>query len=256
MKIEYPHGTIYLNDCSEILPRLTKNSVEICVTSPPYNLNKNHSGGGASKTGKHFKQFYERFYEDNVNEYIYQGQQKALIHELQRICISSIYYNHRPRPAWHSRNKIQPASKIHHPWEWLREFPIWTEIIWNRLGFTNPKQTRFHCVDERIYQIGKPRKFKNPKNYTSIWNIPPTHEKEHVCSFPAEIPKRCIETTTEENDVVIDPYMGIGTTILTAVNMNRRFIGIERDETYFNVVKRRLDSYYNQIKIPFEDSTR
>lgn len=80
--------------------------------------------------------------------------------------------------------------------------------------------------DERIYQIGKPIKFFD-KGYTTVWSIPPSKNDGHVCSFPDELVKRCLEMYTEEGGTVFDPFMGSGTTVKVANDMKRNSIGIE-----------------------------
>ena len=190
---------------------------------------------------------YKNWYPDELNEYEYIGQQKHIIYLLSMICKSSIFYNHRIRYAWHARNKIKPSSKIFHPYEIVKDFPVWCEIYWNRKVIGNPVKNRYHTQTEIIYQLHKPKHFNNDNSYTNIWTINPSRTPEHPCSFPNEIPKRCIETTTKTNDVVIDPYMGIGTTIITAVKNNRRFIGVEKNENYYNIVVEKLDNFYNQL---------
>ena len=155
MKLEYQHGTIYLGDCFEILPSLEKNSAEICVTSPPCNLNKVHSGGGKAHLPNKFERYYERFYEDNVNEYIYQGQQKQSFTNFKE------YANHQyititvqdKRGTIETRYNLNQRHITH---GLVKEFPIWVGDQ-DRLGYSNPRQTRFHCQDERIFQIGKPK---------------------------------------------------------------------------------------------------
>lgn len=244
-KVEFEHGIIYHGDCFDILPTIQYKSCEIAITSPPYNLNKSHGYGG--NTG--MKERYQNWYPDEINEYEYIGQQKHLIYLLNQICRSSIFYNHRPRMAWHPRNKIQPRSKCFHPWMIVNDFPVWQEIVWNRGTWSNPAKNRCHITDERIYQINKPLTWKNPNQYTSIWKINPSKD-EHVCSFPISIPHRCIELTTEKQQTIIDPYMGIGTTCIAAIKTNRRFIGIEKDKKYFDIAVKKIKHQYKQLTIP------
>ena len=60
--------------------------------------------------------------------------------------------------------------------------------------------------------------------------------------------KILVENSSKENDIVIDPFMGIGSTGLTCIDTNRKFIGIEIDKEYYNIAKRRLIKQINQNK--------
>ena len=83
------------------------------------------------------------------------------------------------------------------------------------------------------------------KGYTTVWKIAPERGSLHVCPFPVEIPVRCIETTTNLDDTVLDPFMGSGTTAIAALNLGRRFIGYEKDKATFDYAVGRLNSYHN-----------
>jgi DNA modification methylase len=220
-------------DCLDRMKEMEANSVDLVVTSPPYNLNKNASGGGNSKRN------YEGWYPDDMPEEEYQLWQKECIREMLRISKGSVFYNHKVRYAWHSRNKYKQKSKIYHPMQWLCDFPVWCEIIWDRRGTTGHANRRCRMSDERIYQLGKPNKF-NDMGYTTVWQILPSKNNGHVCSYPNELVNRCILMSTDEGDTILDPFMGSGTTGVAAKNLNRDFIGIEKDETYFKIAQDRI----------------
>jgi len=241
---------LHLDEWQRVLPTLERNSVDVCVTSPPYNLNKRHSSGGKTKTAKSMTKKYEEWYADDIPEWEYQGQQQALIHELMRVCKSSIFYNHKIRYAWHNRNTYKNENKIYHPMHWLHKFPIWCEIIWDRCGIGNPS-SRYHIQEERIWQIKKPKMWGNSEGLTNIWKIPPTkNEHGHPCSFPRELVRRCLSPTTVDGwkHTVIDPYVGSGTTGIEALLTERKFIGVERNPQYFDLactaIKNHIEEYY------------
>ena len=238
-------GEIIYGDCLEILPTITE-LVEICVTSPPYNL--------LPCLSQHEINYKSSWYNDFYEEPIYQARQKMIIGQLMKLCNSSIFYNHKIRYAWHARNKFRGKSKIYHPMQWLNDFPIWTEIIWDRTKPNKPIQKRLTTQDERIYQIGKPKKFHNNHNIGNIWRIAPSKNDKHPCSFPIALPGKCILLCTDEDDLVIDPYLGSGTTALAAIKHNRRFIGIEQNKEYYDLACKRVTqelNKYQQISINF-----
>lgn len=69
---------------------------------------------------------------------------------------------------------------------------------------------------------------------------PPTDVDGHPCPFPLELPKRCIAATTDLGDVVLDPFMGSGTTLRAAKDLGRKAIGIEIEERYCEIAAKRL----------------
>lgn len=235
-KIELDGGNIilYQADALEVLQTLERNSIEIAITSPPYNLCKRYSDYTNSKTSKSMTKKYEQWYADEMPEWEYQGFQQAMVHEMLRVCNSSIFYNHKVRFAWHNRNIYRTSTNLHHPMDWLSKFPIWCEIIWDRCGIGNPSR-RYHIQEERIYQIGKPKQWDNPNGLTNIWKIPPSRNQGHVCTFPEKLVENCMFPTTTKSDVVLDPYMGAGTTGVVATKHGRRFIGVERVPEYFDL---------------------
>ena len=219
-------------DCLEVMREMEDNSVEIVVTSPPYNLNKKASGGGNSKKS------YDGWYPDDMPEKEYQRWQTKVVKECLRVARGSVFYNHRVRYAWHNRNKHRVPSNIYHPMSWLYQFPIWSEIIWDRGGTTGHTNRRVRLADERIYQLGKPNKFYD-KGYTTVWRMNPSKNNGHVCTFPVEFPERCINMSTEPSDTILDPFMGSGTTGVACKNLDRNFIGIELDAEYFKIAQDR-----------------
>lgn len=83
---------------------------------------------------------------------------------------------------------------------------------------------------------------------SDILSVPNTKSKDengknlHDTEKPVELMQILVENSSKENDIVIDPFMGIGTTGVGCLNTNRRFIGIELDENYFNIAKNRIEN--------------
>ena len=223
---------LYNGDCMDMI-RSDDFQCDVVVTSPPYNLAKTASGGGTSKKN------YKGWYADEMPERSYQGWQRQVIAELMERCNGSIFYNHRIRYAWHNRNRFRVPANIYHPMQWLSDFPIWSEIVWDRRGTTGHANGRCRLSDERIYQIGKPKVFHD-RGYTTVWQIAPSKNEGHVCTYPEELVRRCLEMTTNEGDTVFDPFMGSGTTGVVAKQMGRTFIGCEIDPDYFQLAQRRI----------------
>lgn len=225
-------------DVLSVLPELAGEDIAAVVTSPPYNLNKKHSGGGTSK------QHYKGWYPDEKPEEVYRAEQRLVVGNLLQITEGSIFYNHRVRYAWHGRNRWQPPSRVLHPYDWLSDFPIWSEIIWDRGHGNGHPNGRCRVTDERIFQIGKPHVFHD-MGYSSVWRFGPSkNDAGHVCTFPEELVERCLLMATNPGDLILDPYAGSGTTGVVAARLGRRFIGIEIDPDYHALATERVSKAY------------
>ena len=241
------NATLYLGDNLEILPSLQDDSLNWCVTSPPYNLHKEHhtSPNAATATNAAMSAKYADWYEDDLEESEYQAGQKWIVGELLRICTDSVFYNHRIRYAWHSRNKAPPPCRVYHPIHWLSEFPIWCEIIWDRCGGSTPTG-RYQQGHELIYQLGRPRRGKKSMGMLDVWRIPADSGNGHPCTFPPRLVENCLFPHAIPGEAVIDPYMGSGTVGVTAAMLQMEFIGIERDKKHFDTACRRIEAAQRQ----------
>jgi len=84
----------------------------------------------------------------------------------------------------------------------------------------------------------------------TVWRLPPeTSIDDHPCPYPVEIPKRCIESSCPPSGVVLDPFMGSGTTGVACVRTGRKFIGIEIDKGYFDIACKRVEDAMNQTAL-------
>jgi len=81
----------------------------------------------------------------------------------------------------------------------------------------------------------------------NIWHIAPVppNQYDHPCPFPEEIPYRLIKFFSYEGDLVLDPFLGIGTTTKVANNLNRRWVGYEIKEKYLKIAEKRLSEPLN-----------
>ena len=240
--------TIYHGDCREVLPLLR--DVVLTFTSPPYNtLNSirvgKMSGIWASKNGGlgFVNSVKKNGYPDNMPEDQYQLNQIAIVEMICDVTVpgGGLFYNHKCR--WRDGTILHPVLWMQ-PKGWvLRE-----EIIWDRGGSLTFNARMFAPSDERILWFEKPgasHNWNQPKGFSllSIWHI--RHEsgpnKLHPVSFPVQIPAIAIAATTNPGNVVLDPFAGSGTTLVAAMNLGRKAIGIEIDENYCEIAAKRLE---------------
>lgn len=113
-------------------------------------------------------------------------------------------------------------------------------LVWRKNNATPNRYYLNNCEFILMLRKGKARNINNmgTKNVLDIPNI--IGKKKHPTEKPVELMKILIENSSNKNDIVIDPFMGVGATGVACVNTNRKFIGIELDENYFNIAKERI----------------
>lgn len=227
---------IYLGDCLEVMKEIEDNTIDCVVTSPPYNLGGDFHicNNGKRTTYGGYKSF-----KDNLNEDDYQKNQIEVLNELYRVTKDNSYcfYVHKERIV---------KNEIISPIEWIKKtkWKIQQTVVLNMSATANVDKRRFFSVHEYIYVLckGRDSKLRNERKLTSVWKVKKVPRKisGHPATFDYNIPYECILASTKENDIVLDCYVGTGTTALAAIMTNRRYIGIELDQTYKEKAEREL----------------
>lgn len=219
-----------LGDCLNVLKTIPDNSVDLIITSPPYNIGNTHH------TNKHrFKA-----YDDNIPEDEYQLWQIDVLNECYRVLKNdgSMFYNHK--------NRIKNGEQIS-PYQWLFKTPfiIKQELVWFN-GSPNFDKIRFYPQTERIYWLTKDRKTKlyNAISHNDVFDAkqwkPQGTQGVFKRAYPIELP-RDIMLCFPDAKIVLDPFMGSGTTGVACKKLCKDFIGIEINEEYFNIAKQRIE---------------
>lgn len=232
---------LWLADCLDVLPTLEAGSVDAVVSSPPYNTlptaNKPSGLHGERKSG--VNQWIERAaagYFDAMPEEEYQAWMVRVFSECVRDCRGLVWVNHKIR--YRDGEAIHPARMF--PW------PIYSEVIWDRGGSMALNCKRYAPSTEHLLAFGRPYVWNDELNrLMSVWRLGfDRDENEHPCAFPVELARRPIVSSTNSNDIVLDPFMGSGSTGIAAVREGRCFWGIEKENTkerpYFEIAKRRI----------------
>lgn len=227
---------IYQGDCLSIMKKIESESIDCVVTSQPYNL-----GGDFHICNKGKRTTYGGYnsFNDKMNETDYQDNQIKVLGELYRITKedSFVFYVHKERIV---------KNNIISPLEWIKKtnWLIAQTVVLDFSATANVDKRRFFPVHEYIFVLCKHKdaKLRNERKLTSVWKTKKTPRKisQHPATFDYNIPYECILAATEENQIILDCYMGIGTTALAAIMTNRKYIGIEIDETYCNRAKENL----------------
>ena len=85
----------------------------------------------------------------------------------------------------------------------------------------------------------------NFRGNSNVWLYPPSPKQGHITPKPIDMLEHIIKTSSNENDIVLDCFMGSGSTGVACANTNRRFIGIEKEENYFSIAKERIEKTSN-----------
>lgn len=239
MSIDSVRNTIINGDALKIMRQLPTASVDMVITSPPYNL-RNSSGNGM-KDGRGGKWSHAKLikgYDDGSNddampydEYVL--WQRECLEEMMRLIpdTGAIFYNHKWRVQ---SGLLQDRHEI------LSGFPVRQVIIWKRKGGINFNPGYFLPTYEVIYLIAK-KKFKLAKGANKVgdvWEFGQELKNPHPAPFPVPLIDRIVSSTTA--NTILDPFMGSGTTALAAMHYQRDYIGIELSKEYCDMARQRI----------------
>lgn len=245
---------IYNGDVLNLLPKIPDNSIQLIVTSPPYNLGKEY------ENKVHIDE-YLKLQEPIINQCI----QKLKIGG--SICwqVGNYVSNGEIIPLdillfpIFSKNGLQLRNRIvwtfGHGLHASRRFSGRYEVI---LWFTKGEDYLFNLDAVRIPQKYPDKKhFKGPKkgqlsgnplgkNPSDVWDIPNVKANHiektiHPCQFPVELIERLVLSLSDPGDWVFDPFIGVGTTAIAALLHDRKAIGSEIIPEYVEIAKQRLD---------------
>ncbi len=237
---------------SESIDELPENSIHLMITSPPYNVTKEYDNN--LSLGE-YVELLNRVWKETYRVLVPGG----------RACINIANLGRKPYIPLHS-----------HIIEGMQElgFLMRGEIIWNKASSSSPSTAWgtwlsaanpvLRDIHEYILIFSKEtfsRKRKNKEatikkkqflEWTkSVWTFPAVSAKQigHPAPFPEELPHRLIQLYTFKNDIILDPFVGSGTTCLAAIKDNRFYIGYDIDSEYVKLSEKRISAYINQLKL-------
>lgn len=207
---------------------LPDESVDVIITSPPYNLNHEEwpmGGHGRIRRDDGIG------YNDDMDDAQYVTWQLMVLTELYRVAKpgASLFYNHKTRTK---------DGALWHPMTWLSRVYGWTirqEIIWDREVTHNHSATLFWPIDERVYWLtkGKPTLYSGPIGMPTVWRFHgPAPNTWHPAPFANELPRRCLQAIGGQGLTVLDPFAGSCTTLAVAMAMGHEAIGVDISADY------------------------
>ncbi len=236
---------VILGDAREVLKKLPDNCVHLMVTSPPYNVGKEYD---ADLTLGEYLDFIEEVMREVYRTLVWGG----------RICFNVANLGRKPYIPLHAY-LIQRFEEI--------GFLFRGEIIWDKGEAVSGASTAWGSWrsavnpilrDQHEYIIVMSKgSFKREKKQgkedtitrdefleftRSVWKFQPESAKRvgHPAPFPEELPYRCIQLYTFKGDVVLDPFVGSGTTCVAALKAGRHFVGIDINEEYVKISEKRI----------------
>ena len=221
---------VYNEDCLVFMKKLEDNSIDLLVTDPPY---KTTARGNAGNTGGMMrKKIYMEgkvFKHNDIKPQEYMPEFYRILKDGSHCYVMTNHIN--------LQNMINTATDC--------GFKFVKCLIWNK-----GNKIMGHYYMNQFEYILFLRKGKGKRiNYcgtADILNVPNKKQKDinnnnlHDTEKPVELMKILIENSSQENEIVFDPFMGIGSTIIACINTNRQYIGCEIDTAYWNIANKRI----------------
>ena len=240
------NSILFQGDCLEIIDTLISQSVKVdaIITSPPYNMNlRVNSGRYMSRCGwkyhdKEFSTKYPEYPDDLPMEDYFEFQKKFIEKAMQLTDI--MFYNIQ----FLTGNKVALCRLLGYFADKIKEIIIWDKINAQPAMMKNTLNSQYEFII--IFQNSKPynRMFDSAHfergTLSNVWNVKREKNKISKASFPTELVSKILTNFTKEKDVILDPFMGSGTTGVACKNLNRKFIGIELHEETFNKAVERI----------------
>lgn len=257
-------------DSLAFLQTISGESVQLVVTSPPYNLGKSYESkrpldAYLSEQYPVLEQLYRVLAPQGsvcwqVGNYVENGEVFPL-DVLYYPLFKQLGFKLRNRIIWHFGHGLHAQKRFSGRYETLLWFTKTDDYLFNLDPVRVPSKypgKRHYKGDKKGKLSGNP-KGKNPSDVWAVlendwdalvWEIPnvkSNHPEKtlHPCQFPIEVVERCVLALSEENDTVLDPYAGVGSTVVGALRHNRKAIGCDKEAKYIQIAKERVQSHYD-----------
>jgi site-specific DNA-methyltransferase (adenine-specific)/site-specific DNA-methyltransferase (cytosine-N4-specific) len=263
-------ASLYLGDSKEQLKQLADNSIDLIVTSPPYADQRNNTYGGiaADRYVEWFLPISNQLFRVlkptgtfilNIKEKVVNGERSTYVMELI-LEMKKQGWLWTEEFIWHKKNSYPGKwpNRFRDAWERLlqfnkeRTFNMYQEEVMVPVGDWAKTRLKRLSETDKIRDNSKVGSGfgKNISNWVNRNKAYPTNvlhlatecnNKKHSATFPEELPAWFIKLFTKENDTVLDPFMGSGTTLKVANKMRRNAIGIDIVPEYYEMVYEQLE---------------
>ena len=233
---------LMLGDCLERMKEIPDGSVDMVLTSPPYNMNLRIRNGKycSRQIVKELSTKYAN-YADNLPMDEYFDFNKKVIDECLRVS-GLVFYN----VQFLTGNKPALFKLIGYYADKLKEFIVWDKVNAQPAIGQGVLNSRFEVLLVFSNTTPESRKFETANfdrgTLQNLWQIKRGKKihMDHGAVFPIELADLVIKSFSKKGSTIADPFMGTGTTGVACVSTNRNFIGIELDQGYFDIAKQRI----------------
>lgn len=244
---------VYPGDCLKLLKQIPDDKVQLIITSPPYNLGKEYEK--RLKLSHYLEQQTAVIRECvrvldargsicwQVGNYVRSGEIIPLDSVLYPI-FDSLNLQLRNRIVWHFEHGLHCKNRFSGRYETINWFTKSSNYTFNldpvRVPQKYPGKRHFKGPNAGSYS-GNPRG-KNPGDVWIFPNVKSNHveKTEHPCQFPVELVERLVLSLTNKGDLVLDPFLGVGTSIVGTIRHGRRGAGAEIVRKYVDIAKDRI----------------
>lgn len=230
-------------DCLEILKKLPDGSVDLIVTDPPYlTPPKGNTGNSGGMFKKEINKKGKVFLYNNIDCLEYAPEFYRILKDGSHYYVMTNHVN-----LIHMLNVFTDCG-----------FHFIKSLIWNKGNKIMGQYYMSQFEYILFFRKGKGIRINNCGT-SDILNIPNIKTKNrngknlHDTEKPVELMKILIENSSKENEIVLDPFMGIGTTGIACLNTNRKFIGFELDKEYFEIAKKRIEDRSKELEEDWDD---
>ena len=249
---------VYLGDAEELLMKVPDNFVDLIVTSPPYDNLRKYNGVGDTWNHGKFKNIageLQRVLKPggvlvwNVNDKTEKGSEICTSFRRALYFMDNCGLRLNDTMIW---EKTNPMPQVKQPrynqvFEYIFVFSKGAPKTFNPIMV--PCKCSGQDYDSTCKNMGgesgrteKHFKINEEKVDSNIWKFAIAQNKtKHPAVFPYELPYRHIRSWTNDGDLVLDPFIGSGTTALAAIDLGRKYLGFEMNEEYFNISKERIE---------------
>src|SRR6266496_532382 len=266
IKFNYPNESeVYCGDALKYLEKFPEKKFDLIITSPPYNVGKSYE---VKDTIERYLKSQEEIIKELIKVLSDKGSicwQVGNYVEKGEVYPLDIYYYNifkkfdlklRNRIIWHFGHGLHASKRFSGRYETILWFTKTDDYIFNLDNVRVPAKYpgKLHFKGEKRGQPSGNPLGKNPSDIWEIivkdwekelWDIPNVksnhpEKTEHPCQFPVELVERCVLALTNEDSWILDPFAGVGSSLIAAVKNNRNAIGIDKEEKYCKVSKQRI----------------
>lgn len=246
------NGVLLCGDCLEIMQDMPNKSVDLVVTSPPYNINLRIRGNIYCKRTKGERGPCNKYndFSDDIPIDDYYKNQKLSIKEIIRLS-NQAFYIIQPITG----NKEALFKLIGHYANQIKEIIVWDKKHSEPAIMHNVLNSEYEFIIVFDEVNARQRLFKNATFkrgcLSNIFRVGKSTQKikEHSATFPLELVNKIIVAFTQKNDLILDPFLGSGTTAVACEKLGRKWIGIEISEKYCEIAAKRIKAEADQMKL-------